>query len=183
MEGTANLTIEHSRRRDLAAVTDCWVRLASEQRDYDSFVLPEDNRDAMADSLAGHHLTDGLLVARIDDEIVGFASFALERGTLELDASRGLLSNLWVDPAYRNRGIGSALLEAVEQNVSRRGGEVLILEVMADNDSARRFYEREGYDQYRVSMARSLDDFHEQTDEPPDVDGSRKSDRDSRVDG
>ena len=157
---SSEVTIEPAASDDIDAVTELWVRLARGQRDYDSAVRAEANRDAMRETLAAHQITDSLLVARLEetDTIVGFASFSLERGTLELDTTRGTLSNLYVDPAYRDRGIGTALLEAVEEAFADSDAEVLTLEVLADNEDARRFYRDHGFEQFRITMARSLAD-------------------------
>ena len=155
---TSEVTIEPAASDDIDAVTDLWVQLARGQRAYDSAVRAEANRDAMRETLAAHQVAGGLLVARVDDAVVGFASFSLERGTLELDATRGTLSNLYVDPAYRNRGIGAALLEAVEDALADSEAEILTLEVLADNEDARRFYRDHGFEQFRITMARSLED-------------------------
>ncbi|WP_226481976.1 GNAT family N-acetyltransferase [Natrinema amylolyticum] len=154
-------TIELASRDDLDALAELWVRLAADQRRHDSAVRPESNREAMRETLGAYLVNDGLLVARLDDAIVGFASVSIERGTLELDTTRGLLSNIYVEPAYRNRGIGTALLEAAEESLVQRGADAMLLEVMADNESARRFYRRKGYDEFRVTMERSLADRKE----------------------
>ncbi|MXV62285.1 GNAT family N-acetyltransferase [Natronorubrum sp. JWXQ-INN-674] len=165
-------TIERATQDDIDAVADLWVRLARDQREYESFVRAADNRETMRETLAAHQVNDGLLVARLGDSIVGFASFTIERGSLELDATRGLLSNLYVDPAYRDHGLGTALLEAAEETLTERGAAVMVLEVMAANEAARRFYERQGYDTYRVGMKRSLEN-----------DASSKNDTHSKEDG
>lgn len=151
-------TIELAAQDDIEAVADLWVKLARDQREYGSYVRADANRETMRDTLAAHQVNDGLLVARLEGAIVGFASITVERGSLELDATRGILSNIYVDPAYRDRGIGTALLEAAENTLAEQGAEVLILEVMAENADARRFYERQGYDTYRVAMERDLAD-------------------------
>ncbi|WP_255167283.1 GNAT family N-acetyltransferase [Natrononativus amylolyticus] len=150
-------TIEPATEADIDAVVDCWVRLAVDQRAYGSHVLPEANRATMRDALLGHRFADGLLVARLDGDVVGFASFSFEHGALALDATRGVLSNLYVKPPYRDRGIGSALLSAVEDALAERGADVVALEAMATNEAARRFYRRAGYEPYRISMERSLE--------------------------
>ncbi|MFC4246167.1 GNAT family N-acetyltransferase [Natribaculum luteum] len=153
--------IEPATREDVETLTDYWVDLAREQRQHDSHVLPDANRETIGETLAAHQVGGGLLVARVDGDVVGFASFSLERGTFALDATRGLLSNLYVRPAYRGRGIGTALLEATEEELAQRGADVVTLEAMAKNDAARRFYRRNGYDTHRVAMERSLDDRSE----------------------
>ena len=158
-----DFVIEPATGDDVSTITDHWIRLAREQRVHGSHVLPEANRDAIFDVLGAHRVSDGLLVARLGGEIVGFASFSQERGMLAVDVSRGLLSNLYVKPGYRGRGIGSALLAAVEAALSERGVEILTLETMAANDAARRFYERNDYEAYRVALERDLRDVENDT--------------------
>ncbi|AEH37761.1 GNAT family N-acetyltransferase [Halopiger xanaduensis] len=161
---SADVTIEPATSDDVEAVAELWVRLARGQRAYDSYVRADANRNRMRETLAAHQATDGLLVARAgaDDTLVGFVSFSLEHGTLELDATRGTISNIYVEPTHRGRGIGAALLEAAEDALADRGAEVVILEVMADNEAARRFYREQGFDAFRVTMERSLADRDEQ---------------------
>ncbi|WP_265111405.1 GNAT family N-acetyltransferase [Halosolutus halophilus] len=153
--------IEPATPDDLETITELWVRLARGQREYGSAVRAAPNREAMRETLAAHLHADGLLVARVDGAIVGFASFSIERGSLELDATRGVLSNLYVEPAHRDRGIGTALLAAAEESLAARGAEELLLEVMADNEAARRFYRSQGYDSFRIGMSRSIADRSE----------------------
>ncbi|WIV67280.1 GNAT family N-acetyltransferase [Natrialbaceae archaeon AArc-T1-2] len=157
MPPNAQPRIEPAAETDLEAVTDLWVRLAREQRDHDSHVRPAENRATIRETLSAHRVGDGLLVARLDGEVVGFASFTVEHGTFELDVTRGLLSNLYVTPSRRGEGIGTALLEAVEDALAERGVDVVTLEAMADNEAARRFYRRNGYDAHRVAMERNLE--------------------------
>ena len=162
------LQIEPATRADLEAVADCWVALARDQREYGSHVLPEANRESILGLLSAHQFNDGLLVARLDGDLVGFATVAVEHGTFTLDATRGILSNLYVTPPVRGRGIGTALLERAQDTLEEQGVEVVTLEAMADNESARRFYRRHGYEPYRVAMERSLadeNDTHSKEDE------------------
>ena len=150
-------TIEPAGDEDLTTITDLWVRLADEQRAYDSHVLPEENRGTIRETLAAYRVNGGLLVARLEDETVGFASFTVEQGTFELDTTRGMLSNLYVRPDYRGEGIGTALLEATEEALEDRGVDVVALEAMAANEAALRFYRRNGYGTHRVALERTID--------------------------
>lgn len=150
------LEIEPARSEDVEPVTDMWVSLARSQRAYDSVIRAEANRERMRESLAAHAAADALLVARLEGSVVGFASFSIERGALELDVTRGTLSNIYVEPEYRGRGIGTALLEATEAALEARGVDVVLLEVMAGNEAARRFYRERGYEYHRLTMGRSI---------------------------
>lgn len=154
---TSDVTIEPASSEDVERIAQRWVDLAREQREFGSHVRPDANRETIVETFAAYRAGGGLLVARRGEEIVGFASFTMEHGTFELDADRGLLSNIYVRPADRNRGIGSRLLAAAEAALDERGADVVTLEAMARNEAARRFYRRHGYDVYRVAMERSLE--------------------------
>ncbi|NUB91871.1 GNAT family N-acetyltransferase [Haloterrigena sp. SYSU A121-1] len=164
-------TIERATADDVETVADLWVRLARDQRRHDSYVHADANRETMRDTLAAHQVNDGLLVARDGGTVVGFASFSVERGSLQLDATRGVLSNIYVVPAARGQGVGTALLEAVEDELEAQGADVVVLEVMARNEAARRFYERKGYETYRVAMERDLGDDRSENDTHSKEDG------------
>jgi GNAT superfamily N-acetyltransferase len=55
------------------------------------------------------------------------------------------LGSMWVDPAYRRRGVAAALAAAVEDAARRSGADALGLWVTAGNDQARDVYTRLGY--------------------------------------
>lgn len=56
-----------------------------------------------------------------------------------------LLTHLEVLPEYRNQGIGTRLIAAVEDHVRNLGHPRIALAVRTDNEQARRLYERLGY--------------------------------------
>jgi ribosomal protein S18 acetylase RimI-like enzyme len=55
------------------------------------------------------------------------------------------LASLSVAPDERARGVGTALLDAVERELSARGIGDYVIGVDSVNDGARRFYERRGF--------------------------------------
>jgi ribosomal protein S18 acetylase RimI-like enzyme len=55
------------------------------------------------------------------------------------------LEDLWVRPARRNDGIGSAILDAVERAAADGNADRLGLAVAVENEGARRLYRRRGY--------------------------------------
>ena len=56
-----------------------------------------------------------------------------------------LVDELYVAPKARGRGLGSALLVAVESLTRERGGQLIEIAVDGDDADAHRFYERHGY--------------------------------------
>jgi ribosomal protein S18 acetylase RimI-like enzyme len=64
------------------------------------------------------------------------------------------LYSLSVAPPLRRRGIGTRLLDAVDEELYRRGIEDLRVAVMVGNEDAQRFYERRGLVPAEVTMYR-----------------------------
>ena len=57
------------------------------------------------------------------------------------------MMNIAVHPDHRRRGIGEALIAALEEKLRDRGSKALTLEVRASNDPAIALYEKLGFQQ------------------------------------
>jgi len=174
--GEQSVTIEPVDAVAVDAVVELWVDLAAGQRAHGSHILPAPNREAVRESLARHAVAGRLRAARCDDEVVGFVSFALERGAYESDETRGIVHNVYVAPDHRDRGIGGDLLAAAESALADAGASVVALEAMAANDGARRFYRRHGYAPHRVELERRVVDDRTDPASPGENDTHSKED-------
>jgi GNAT superfamily N-acetyltransferase len=85
-----------------------------------------------------------IMLAYVDGQAAAIATCFLGFSTFQ---GRRLLNihDFAVRPAYRGRGVGRVLMEAVKQKASDLGCCKLTLEVQAHNESARRLYERSGF--------------------------------------
>jgi ribosomal protein S18 acetylase RimI-like enzyme len=90
--------------------------------------------------VAGHR---EMLTAELDGHVVGTVSLG-GRGPREISGSLRLFA-LDVGPAFRRRGVGTALIEAIEDEAGKRGMGSVSLEVAVENRDAIRLYERLGY--------------------------------------
>jgi len=73
------------------------------------------------------------------------------------DGHRGWLYKLAVGAAYRRRGVGRRMVEAVEQRLKARGCPKVNLQVLATNRDVVAFYQQLGFAiEDRVSMGRRL---------------------------
>jgi ribosomal protein S18 acetylase RimI-like enzyme len=93
-----------------------------------------------------------LLLARVDGELVGYALLHVEPvgETFIADTWRtgeriGELESIAVAPSHRGRGIGSALLDAVDREFEALGVADVIIGLLPGNDGARRLYESRGF--------------------------------------
>jgi|SRR3972149_3743584 len=83
--------------------------------------------------------SDGFLVAEIYGMVVGYIVGFLPSG------KTGRIFSLAVLPEYRNRMIGSALLEEIISILREMKAAEIVLEVRSGNLKARKFYETHGF--------------------------------------
>lgn len=90
------------------------------------------------------------LVALLNDGLVGTAMAGY-------DGHRAWVYYVAVDPGHRRRGVGSALMRRVEEELVRLGCPKLNLQVRSSNGQAVAFYSRLGFNvEQRVSMGKRL---------------------------
>ena len=113
--------------------------------------LGRETREAVVPGLAA---TAGAfsLIARLDGEPAGLANCFTGFSTF---AAQPLVNvhDLAVLPAHRGRGIGRALLHAVEDEARRRGASKVTLEVLSGNERAKALYLALGYGDYQLEPA------------------------------
>jgi len=80
-------------------------------------------------------------VTQKDDVLVGMATGMVETG----DPRTAHLFGMWVEPTFRRRALGAALLEAVSDWALNCQCDELVLRVVDGNESASNFYRREGF--------------------------------------
>jgi len=78
------------------------------------------------------------LVAEEDRRLVGTTFVSFQGG-------HAYLAMVMTDPAYRRRGVASALLDRAELAGRRRRRRFSVLDVMEDNSEAQRLYQERGY--------------------------------------
>jgi ribosomal protein S18 acetylase RimI-like enzyme len=79
--------------------------------------------------------------------LIGQCFVSLKRNRPELADGivRAYIYGFRVKPEYRNLGIGTCIMQAIEADLKKRGLQQVTLNVGKDNQHARRFYERQGY--------------------------------------
>jgi len=98
------------------------------------------SRGLVEQGIAATLPTVSYLVAEQDGAVVGHTVSSAAGDDAELQ-------RIAVDPAYRRRGLASALLAAVEERAAADGAERLLLEVRGDNTTAAAFYESRGFEE------------------------------------
>jgi GNAT superfamily N-acetyltransferase len=118
--GTAGFTVRPAAVADAAAVAEAVEQLLLELggRRPPRSELEAEARAALEDPGIG-----AILLAEAGDELVGVLSASWQRA-LHVPGRYATIQDLWVDPAWRSRKIGGALIDslaalALEQGVSR----------------------------------------------------------------
>ncbi|TMC38872.1 MAG: GNAT family N-acetyltransferase, partial [Chloroflexi bacterium] len=83
------------------------------------------------------------LVAEASGRLQGFASLYACLDTLVADRIL-VMNDLFVDPSFRNAGVGAALFEASLAYTTAHGYARLDWVTASDNHDAQRFYDRQG---------------------------------------
>jgi ribosomal protein S18 acetylase RimI-like enzyme len=127
---TPNLTVRSPQSDDIIKLTEN--------------LMPEVSVEQMNRRWEEHrHGYRELLIAELDGEAVGAVSVTDQRH--QLPNSLRMIA-LDVGMAFRRKGVGTALMEAVEEQARRLGFQRVNLEVGVSNRDAMRLYERRGYE-------------------------------------
>ena len=98
---------------------------------------------------------DRLFVAEIDGEVVGLAGIHVAP-SVEYDADAAKVSAIVVDERFRRRGVGRALLEAVEEEARARGCGLVFLTTAERRKEAHEFYRGLGWEETGRRFVRTL---------------------------
>jgi ribosomal protein S18 acetylase RimI-like enzyme len=104
--------------------------------------------------------TGQLYVAEDAGVVVGMVCIWLEREPetyLSTLTEYAYISDVVVLPAWRNRGVGRALLLQAERFAVEHGADVLRINVLARNVTAAGLYRAAGFREYAVSLLKHLE--------------------------
>jgi GNAT superfamily N-acetyltransferase len=136
----SDLTLARATRADRAALLEL---LAAQLGEHD-IALGDERLGRAIDGLLEDPDRGALLVAKRGGETVGVACLSWI-WTLEHGGESAWLDELYVRPALRERGTGTALLHAAIAAARARGCLAVDLEVEAEHARAANLYAREGF--------------------------------------
>ena len=129
-------------------VADDWqayraIRLAMLDESPAAFGSTHAEAASFDEQLWKQRLTENVvLLASVGKVPAGSAMYSEYGATDPGDCS---LFGMWVDPGFRQVGVGRALVDAVVAQARTAGRRRVVLHVVADNTAALRLYEREGF--------------------------------------
>ena len=162
-----DVQIERSRTTDPSPLRELWLGVHHRHVEFDPRWLPT---STMTPTWAARRrLYSGLLakpdtvllLARESGRLVGYGLAHVTHvadtwiaDTWVTAARVGEIESVGVLPESRNRGIGTALMDRLEAELTADGVQDLMLGVLAGNDAAIRLYERRGYRPTWMYMSR-----------------------------
>ncbi len=154
------VTIRRATEKDGRRVAELAVKLARQHEDYDPqrFARLYEAADAEWYYGSRNETTDEtVLVAEIDNEIVGFAYVQYEaKNYPALLENAAWLHDIYVDESTRTAGVGRLLIEKAVAAARAFGADKLMLSVAAKNAVARGFFERRGFRETMIEMMLDL---------------------------
>jgi len=149
-----DFTIRPGRKEDAAAAARLWTQSAEEHtahdRVYETAPGAEKTMRRFLADVANSDLSF-LFLAAAGDRTVGFISGELRQGSPTfLPKTWASVDDVFVEPEYRNRGVGRALLQSVQSWAQERGADGISLQVAAANARGRKFYEDLGFREISV---------------------------------
>ena len=147
------MTIRPATKNDQELIRQLWMEFQAELPE------PEYLRETWADAWSdlAQTVREGVaLIAEEEERAVGFVFCILgERGR-----KTAHVTDIYVRPDARNKGIGRALLAGILEPARAAGLDHVSLEVLIRNSDARRLYERLGFTPMDVFMVAPLGAAH-----------------------
>lgn len=166
-QGITNLERQFEIRFALPSDASSLAKFAAEQfRTTYSTDTPESDLEAyisenftpvkQCEEIESHRSRVVLAISR--EDIIGYSHVELDEG----DTRSAFLNRIYVDPAWKGKSVGSALLAEVIANVRQQGKDRISLTVYEKNTRAVAFYKKSGFDVIGTDIFQVGDD--KQTD-------------------
>lgn len=98
-----------------------------------------------------------LLVAVVNGQLIGAGYARIEEGRHYLKhRQHAYLGFMYVDPAYRGKGVNGLIVEALKKWASEQQINELRLDVYNDNEQAIKAYEKAGFQKHLIEMRRGI---------------------------
>jgi GNAT superfamily N-acetyltransferase len=152
--------VRRAGRGDAAALAALWSELLRIHAALDPRAALREGAEAGLESEVARALRDADTALWIADAEGGCAAFAAARlartRALARESCRVEITELYVHPAARRRGLGRALVEAVLGWARERGAARAEVRVVARNESAQAFWRAQGFGDFVDVLDRGL---------------------------
>ncbi len=155
--GIGELRISSAVVTDISTISRIWWALVGEQSLHDDRIIHCEKSRRRANNFIRRSIVDDrMLVARLDGQIIGIATFSEDFHFLDESGTVWIIADVCVVPMMRRRGIATKLVEAAEKECKERGATEVRLQVYATNEAAIRLYTSLGYGTLLYSLQKRL---------------------------
>lgn len=154
--------IRRAKRDDLPRIGELGSLLVAAHHDFDSKRFLEAT-SGTKQGYASYLRTQldvpraAVFIAEAEDAVVGYVYVALESyDYMSLRGPAGIVHDVIVDPKFRGRGVGRALLEAALDYFRANGMTQVVLATAQRNEAAQRFFASAGFRPTMIEMTREL---------------------------
>jgi GNAT superfamily N-acetyltransferase len=119
------------------------------------FNQADEPAELWAERLADPRQIEQAILAEVNGQIVGMAGLRLAPG-LFYPEPQAEVTELYVLPDFRHKGVGRALLEKAEALARQAGANELLIRVDAENEPARLLYHSLGYEEGDLSLIKEI---------------------------
>jgi len=126
--------------------------------EFNPFMELSDNYDEIVIDTLEKRLGENniFLVAVVEGDIAGYVYGVIESNPLLRMGKMAVIKELYVLPIYRNMGVASKLLEEFSSRILKMGVPLVGAEFPTSNDIAKKFYEKNGFKEFRSIYIRVL---------------------------
>ncbi len=147
-----NINLREAEVNDLSRLLDLEQKIVDSERPYDAFIKEENATYYDLGSLISEP-DSYLVVVESERKIIG-SGYAQIRPSksCHIHDKHCYLGFIYLEPEYRGKAIGSAILDALKDWGLNQGLRNFHLDVYAENVSAIRAYEKAGFNKVSVKM-------------------------------
>ena len=118
----------------------------------DNWPLTDEGKEYFTDLINNHYV----IVATINDEIVGYLAGSInEKGSYE-DVQYGEINNMFINDYYRGYGIGKKLINIFKDYCKEKNINNLIVTASSKNINAINFYKNNGFEDFNLTLTMNI---------------------------
>jgi len=144
-----DIIIRNVRKEDLPSVVDIQIKgwqVAYKGIVDDTYLTNLSNeRETRIAKMEKNYMTNGFIVAELDNEVVGFCRFIFDNSfSPEIDGVDCELCAIYVRPDMKYSGIGTKMFSYVVNEFKKKNKSKMVLWCLKDNEPSKKFYEKMG---------------------------------------
>ena len=150
------MIIRRANQKDIPELVDMSLQLLTSELAYDENLrIPSEEEFHNFWTRTINNKRNVVLVAE-ETELVGYIYGWFMKNFFLFREPRGYISDLFVKPSFRGRGVGSSLLSEIIKVFQKNGVTFVYVDVYSGNSSALEFWKKKGFEVESFTMVRKL---------------------------